>query len=171
MECYCIMVKTGSEEKFRDSATQLLSQEGEGSKFFFFKKEMKARNGATFTEALFPGYVFMETQNLERSTIEALKKVNGFYSTFRTNGEVMGISRARFDENQRIKIVEGPLLGFEGKIIRVNKRCQRVTVEIDILGGSKRVDLCYTDAHPCNITHINHKQLSMPDRGAAILAV
>ena len=127
---------------------------------------MKARNGATFKEALFPGYVFMETQTLERATIETLKKVNGFYhfladnsvpqklqgsdltyySTFRTNGEVMGISRARFDENQRIKIVEGPLLGFEGKIIRVNKRCQRVTVEIDILGGSKRVDLCYTDA-------------------------
>ena len=119
-------------------------------------------------EALFPGYVFMETEKLERATIEALKKVNGFYhfladnsapqklqgsdltyySTFRSNGEVMGISRARFDENQRIKIVEGPLLGFEGKIIRVNKRCQRVTVEIDILGGSKRVDLCYTDAQP-----------------------
>ena len=104
---------------------------------------MKARNGATFTEALFPGYVFMETQNLERATIETLKKVNGFYhfladnsapqklegsdltyySTFRNNGEIMGISRARFDENQRIKIVDGPLLGFEGKIIRVNKRC------------------------------------------------
>lgn len=166
MECYCIMVKTGSEEKFRDSATQLLSKEGEGSKFFFFKKEMKARNGATFAEALFPGYVFMETQTLERSTIETLKKVNGFYhfladnsapqklqgsdlayySTFRSNGEVMGISRARFDENQRIKIVEGPLLGFEGKIIRVNKRCQRVTVEIQMLGGSKKVDLCYQDA-------------------------
>ena len=117
-------------------------------------------------EALFPGYVFMETEKLECSTIESLKKVNGFYhfladnsapqklegsdltyySTFRNNGEIMGISRARFDENQRIKIVEGPLLGFEGKIIRVNKRCQRVTVEIDILGGSKRVDLCYTDA-------------------------
>ena len=166
MECYCIMVKTGSEEKFRNSATQLLTKEGEGSKFFFFKKEMKARNGTAFMEALFPGYVFMETENLERATIETLKKVNGFYhfladnsapqklegsdltyySTFRNNGEIMGISRARFDENQRIKIVDGPLLGFEGKIIRVNKRCQRVTVEIDILGGSKRVDLCYTDA-------------------------
>ena len=38
VECYCIMVKIGSEEKFRDSATQLLSKEGEGSKFFFLKK-------------------------------------------------------------------------------------------------------------------------------------
>lgn len=160
------MVKTGSEEKFKDSATQLLSNDGNGSKFFFFTKEMKARNGATFMEALFPGYVFMETEKLDRSIIESFKKINGFYhfladnsaprklegkdllyySAFRNNGEIMGISHARFDENQRIKIIDGPLLGFEGKIIRVNKRCQRVTVEIDILGVSKCVDLCYTDA-------------------------
>ena len=108
----------------------------------------------------------METQKLERSTIETLKQINGFYhflfdnanpqklqgndltyyTSFRSDGEVLGISRARFDENQRIKIVEGPLLGFEGKIIRVNRRCQRVTVEIDMFGYSKKVDLCYSDA-------------------------
>ena len=57
----------------------------------------------------------------------------------------MGIASVRFDENLWIKIVDTPLLVFEGKIIRVNKRCQRVTVEIDILGDSKRVDLCYTE--------------------------
>ena len=166
VDCYCIMVKTGSEEKFRDSAVQKLAQSRDGSKFYFFKKQMKARSGATFMEPLFPGYIFMETQNLERSTIETLKQINGFYhflfdnanpqklqgndltyyTSFRSDGEVLGISRARFDENQRIKIVEGPLLGFEGKIIRVNRRCQRVTVEIDMFGYSKKVDLCYSDA-------------------------
>ena len=166
VECYCIMVKTGSEEKFLDSATETLSKKGDSSKFFFFRKQMKARSGATFMEPLFPGYVFMETPHLERTAIEDLKKINGFYhflldnaapqklegndlayySSFRTSGETLGISSARFDENQRIKIVDGPLLGFEGKIIRVNKRCQRVTVEIQMLGGSKKVDLCYQDA-------------------------
>jgi hypothetical protein len=55
------MVKTGSEEKFRDSATEMLSKKGDSSKFFFFRKQMKARSGATFMEPLFPGYVFMET--------------------------------------------------------------------------------------------------------------
>ena len=117
-------------------------------------------------EALFPGYIFLETKELQRSTIEALKEVKGFYhfladnakpqklqgndltyySAFRTNGEVLGLSQATFDENQRIKIIEGPLTGFEGKIIRVNRRCQRVTVEIELFGYSKKVDLCYTDA-------------------------
>ena len=58
---------------------------------------------------------------------------------------MLGISKAKFDENQRIVIVEGPLKGFEGKIIRVNRRCKRVTVEIDMFGYNKKVDLCYSD--------------------------
>lgn len=160
------MVKTGSEEKFKESAIQKLSQTGDDSKFYFLKKQMQARNGSSFIEPLFPGYVFMETPTLERATIETLKSIKGFYHflfdnanpqklngndlsyylTFRQGGEVLGISRARFDENQRIKIIEGPLTGFEGKIIRVNRRCRRVTVEIDLFGYSKKVDLCYTDA-------------------------
>ena len=166
MDCYCIMVKTGSEEKFKEAAAQKLAQMGDQSQFYFFKKQMRTRAGLPYMEALFPGYIFLETKELQRSTIEALKEVKGFYhfladnskpqklqgndltyySAFRTNGEVLGLSQATFDENQRIKIIEGPLTGFEGKIIRVNRRCQRVTVEIELFGYSKKVDLCYSDA-------------------------
>ena len=160
------MVKTGGEEKFKDVAVQKLAQQDDDSKFYFFKKQMRARSGQTFMEPLFPGYIFMETASLERQTIETLKKVPGFYhflsdnanpqklqgndlvyySTFRQGGEVLGISSATFDQNQRIIIVEGPLKGFEGKIIRVNRRCKRVTVQIEMFGYSKKVDLCYSDA-------------------------
>ena len=161
------MVKTGSEEKFKEAAEQKLSSlSTDAPKLYFLKKQMQARNGQTFMEALFPGYVFLETPQLERSAIEALKNINGFYhflfdnanpqklqgndltyySSFRSSGEVLGISQARFDENQNIRIVDGPLLGFEGKIIRVNRRCHRVTVEIELFGYSKKVDLCYSDA-------------------------
>ena len=166
MDCYCIMVKTGAEEKFKSSATEKLAQTGDGSKFYFFKKQMTARSGSSFQEPLFPGYIFLETENLTRETIETLKKVTGFYhflfdntnphklngndlayySNFRQSGEILGLSKAGFDENQRIQIVEGPLKGFQGKIIRVNRRCKRVTVQIEMFGYSKKVDLCYTDA-------------------------
>ena len=166
MEYYCIMVKTGSEEKFKESAIQKLAQFGNSSSFYFLKKQMRARNGSVFMEPLFPGYVFMETCCLERSTIEVLKSVKGFYHflfdnsapqklqgndlnyyiCFRNEGEILRISQAKFDENQRIKIINGPLLGLEGKIIRVNRRCKRVTVEIDMFGYSKKIDLCYSDA-------------------------
>ena len=165
LDCYCIMVKTGSEEKFKNAAAEKLALQGDNSKLYFFKKKMRARKGPDFEEPLFPGYIFMETEKLERSSVEALKGVNGFYhflfdnaepqklqgndleyfSVFRKSGEMLGISKAKFDENQRIVIVEGPLKGFEGKIIRVNRRCKRVTVEIDMFGYNKKVDLCYAD--------------------------
>ncbi len=165
MDCYCIMVKTGGEEKFKARAAEMLPGEFQ-VKFWFFKKQMRARAGVSFLEPLFPGYVFIETENLERNSIEILKEINGFYhflpnnetpqklqgydleyfSTFRKSGELLGFSKVTFDENQRIKIVAGPLKGFEGKIIRVNRRCKRVTVEIDMFGSAKKVDLCYTDA-------------------------
>lgn len=160
------MVKTGAEEKFKSSATEKLAQSGDGSKFYFFKKQMMARSGSSFEEPLFPGYIFMETQFLKRQTIETLKKISGFYhflldnanpqmlngndlayyTNFRKNGETLGLSKASFDENQRIRIIEGPLKGLEGKIIRVNRRCKRVTVQIEMFGYSKKVDLCYSDA-------------------------
>ena len=159
------MLKTGSEEKFKDAATEKLALQGDDSKLYFFKKKMRARRGSDFEEPLFPGYIFMETENLERSSVETLKKVDGFYhflfdnaapqklrgndleyfSVFKKSGEMLGISKAKFDENQRIVIVEGTLKGLEGRIIRVNRRCKRVTVEIDMFGYDKKVDLCYAD--------------------------
>ncbi len=166
MNCHCIMVQTGAEEKFKKYAEKELLNAGDNSQLYFFKKMMRTRSGTSYEEPLFPGYVFLETQNLERKTIELLKKIKGFYhflfnnanpealkgrdleyyAAFRKDGELLGLSDARFDENQRIVIVSGPLKGFEGKIIRVNRRCHRVTVEIGMFGYSKKVDLCYTDA-------------------------
>ena len=55
------------------------------------------------------------------------------------------MSKVSFDENQRIVIIDGPLKGFEGHIIRVNRRCNRVTIMIDMLGSCKKVDLCYSE--------------------------
>ena len=158
------MVKTGGEEKFKDSAAEKLNEQGDNSKFYFFKKQMRARTGLNFLEPLFPGYVFMETKAISRKIIETLKEIKGFYhfllnnespnklqgydldyfSAFRKNGELLGLSKVTFDENQRVVIVDGPLKGFEGKIIRVNRRCKRITIEIDMF-GSKKIDLCYTD--------------------------
>ena len=159
------MVKTGGEEEFRNAAEEKLASEGDDSKLYFFKKQMRTRGGSDYKEPLFPGYIFMETKELLRSSVEQLKKVKGFYHflfdnaapqklqgndleyffAFRQNGEVLGLSKAKFDENQRIIIIDGPLKGFEGKIIRVNRRCKRVTVEIDMFGYNKKVDLCYSD--------------------------
>ena len=61
VECYCIMVKTGGEDRFKEAAEQRLSERGDSSRLFFFRKRMTARSGVAFLEPLFPGYIFMET--------------------------------------------------------------------------------------------------------------
>lgn len=166
MDCYCMMVRTGYEEKFKGLAAERFALADEPPRFYFFQKNMRSRSGTRFLEPLFPGYVFMETERLGADEIDMLKEVSGFYhflysneaplklrgydleyfSLFRKSGEILGLSRATFDKNQRIVIVDGPLKGFEGKIIRVNRRCKRVTVEIDMFECGKKVDLCYSDA-------------------------
>jgi len=160
------MVRTGGEDDFKKAAEEKFLTAEKEAGFYFFRKQMKSRSGVAFAEPLFPGYVFMETAGLDERSIELLKKVSGFYhflfdnaspqklqgsdldyfKTFRKSGELLGLSKVKFDENQRIVIISGPLKGFEGNIIRVNRRCKRVTVEINMFGYSKKVDLCYSDA-------------------------
>ena len=48
-----------------------------------------------------------------------------------------------FDTDDRIVILSGPLQGFTGNILRVDRRKQRVTVQIDMCGGISSFDLCY----------------------------
>ena len=45
------------------------------------------------------------------------------------------------NENDKIKIVEGPLLGMEGRIESIDARKGRAKVNIDFLGSSKLVQL------------------------------
>ncbi len=72
------MVKTGSEEKFRNATTEKLALQGDNSKLYFFKRKIRERNGSDYNEPLFLGYIFMETEIMERSSVETLKKVVGF---------------------------------------------------------------------------------------------
>ncbi len=126
---------------------------------------MPTRKGIGFWEPLFPGYVFLETEELTRAKIELLKTVHGFYhmlftneepqklrnydldyfTMFRDSGEILGFSKVTFNKAQHIVIVSGPLKGFEGRIIRVNRRCRRVTIAVEMFGDSKKVDLSYTE--------------------------
>ena len=167
MNCWCIMVKTGEEEKFKSQAEQKLLAENpsERNRLYFFKKRMQSRRNQQFIETLFPGYVFLESEKLGRAKIELLKTVYGFYhfllsnekpqalsgydleyfSLFKKSGEVLGLSRVCFDAKQRIVIIDGPLKGLEGNVIRVNQRCKRVTIEVDMLGAPRKIDLSYTE--------------------------
>ncbi|MDR3147356.1 MAG: antitermination protein NusG, partial [Treponema sp.] len=56
-------------------------------------------------------------------------------------GPVAGKSRVYFNEDSRIVVVEGPLMGLEGRIIKVDKRKRRAKIKLDLYNDSFSIDL------------------------------
>lgn len=166
MEYFCIMVKTGGEEAFKESAQKLAQENGLTAQFYFFKRTVKLsgkKRGQTEVKPLFPGYVFLATADVGDEMLHILKEAKNFYNFLPNNaqicplkgndkryilsllrfGETATFSKAYFDKNDRIVIVSGPLTGFAGNIIRVDRRKQRVTVRLDLFSSISTFDLCY----------------------------
>jgi transcriptional antiterminator NusG len=115
--------------------------------------------------AIFPGYVFVETEDEDILAHQwAFRRTDGFYRFLRSNqhicplenrdlelvlhfikraGPVAGVSRVYFNENARIVVVEGPLMGLEGKIIKVDKRKRRAKIKLDLYDDSFAIDLAF----------------------------
>lgn len=166
MEYYCIMVMTGEEESFKKKALEALNEKSPESKFFFFKRKLYTPKREYFIAPLFPGYVFFETEKLDAEIFSILKKVDGFcrilpenlapekisgnaldeLKLFMHNGEEWGISKIKFLEGQRIKAIFGPLVGLEGRILRVNKKKGQITVSSSLTCDGKRIDLLFEQA-------------------------
>jgi transcriptional antiterminator NusG len=120
------------------------------------------------TQPLFPGYIFLETADDEFGTefcLSVCRETSGFIrflpSTRRAarlsgrdleltrrfiqgaDGNELGLSQAFFDENDRIAILSGPLLGLEGSIVKVDRRKKRIKVRLDLYQESHLVDFGY----------------------------
>ena len=163
MEYYCVMVMTGQEEEFKKEVGERMQALGEEVSLWFFMRRMRTRAGKVYDEPLFRGYVFLGVRELTREIITEVRASVGcihflnsnrdirplmnrdrdYVQQFISFGEVQGFSRATFNENSRIVVVDGPLKGFAGKIIRVNRRNQRATVRLDMFNSSITFDLMY----------------------------
>ncbi len=110
---------------------------------------------------LYPGYVFLRSIALDPDLYWAIKKVPGFFRFLKSNtniqplegkdlelllhflhyGEVIHKSQAIFDENKRVVILEGPLKGLEGRIVKVDRRKGRVKIKLELQDELFMVDL------------------------------
>ena len=169
MEHYCLMVKSGGEEAFKKDFEKNLrkvsEQTAQSVKTTFFKKKMRDSQKKEFEQSLFPGYVFLSTKEFNSQIVEAAKQSKNFYHFLNSNsniqalrgndrqilanllkfGETQGISKVWFDQNQKILIASGPLAGFEGKIIKVNKKRGRATVQVDLFNNAIKFDLAFDE--------------------------
>ncbi len=167
MNYYCMAVKTGREDSFRDQVAGLLENSDTGleGRILVFKKLMRTKAGKIYEEPFFPGYVFFETERPFPRDFSLFRKINGFYYflpkdseteplkgfdyecvvNLKKYGETIGFTPVSFDENDRIVITGGPFKDIGGTVVAVNRRNKRVNVRLDVFNRATVVGLTYYD--------------------------
>ena len=168
MNYYAIQVKTRGEEKFI-RLFKALHPDICFSLHFPQRRVDIRRKGIIHpsTAAVFPGYVFIEA---EAEAIAArqwdFRRTDGFFRFLKSNqdispladrdlelvlhfikktGPVAGISKVFFNADSRIVVIEGPLMGLEGRIIKVDKRKKRAKVKLNLYIDSFAIDLAFEE--------------------------
>jgi transcriptional antiterminator NusG len=175
MNYYAIQVRTRWEDKYI-KRFRALHPEITIPIYFPQRRLDIRREGNIFkTDApVFPGYVFIEIDD-EDSIINYhwdFRKTDGFFRFLRSNqdiralagkdlevvlhfikkiGPMAGKSKVYFDENSRIVVLEGPLMGLEGYIIKVDKRKGRAKIKLDLYDDSFAIDLAFEMIESSNI--------------------
>jgi transcriptional antiterminator NusG len=167
MRYYAVQVKTRGEGKYIRLFKALYPQIP--AALYFPKRRIDIRRKGIMvpsTTGIFPGYIFVEIDEGD-SIINYhwfFRKTEGFFRFLKSNqhicplenrdletvlhfikqaGPVAGKSRVFFDENSRIVVLEGPLKGLEGNIIKVDKRKGRAKIKLDLYDESFTIDLAF----------------------------
>lgn len=167
MSLYCISVKNGLEEKFKESILPLIC--GDECAFEGFvhilRKRMRLKNGKEYFDVFFPGYIFLETEECEIARLLMLSVGKGFLRFLPSNnsvsplakgdleivssilrfGSTVGIVPVKFDAGDKVIITDGPFKDFSGNVIAVNRRNKRLNIQIDFMNGVRVVGLCYEE--------------------------
>ena len=167
MNYYALQVRTGGEEKFITLFRAL--HPDISFPIYYPRRSLDIRRRGKIINtcsAIFPGYLFIEADNKEdiQKYHWAFRRTEGFFRFLRSNqdicpledkdlelvlhfikkvGSLAGKSLVTFDENSKIVVIEGPLAGLEGKIVKVDKRKGRAKIKLDIYGDSFSIDLAF----------------------------
>jgi transcriptional antiterminator NusG len=162
MNYFVIQIRTGNEKQFLEIANKISALRK--MRFIWLRKmtdHKKQGRIKTALVSLFPGYLFIESETILGEEIKLIKSITGFIHFLRDNqhidplsfqdrelvshflsfGEVVGKSEAFFDDQNRIRIVAGPLKGLEGSIVKVDRRKKRVKVKLDLYEDSLLINL------------------------------
>jgi len=161
MHYFALHIKTGSEEKIRKSIEEMIHND---LRVFCPMRELMIRKKGKSTRQLKPmfgGYIFVEAEEISASTLSILKKIPDFFQVLPSNkdikpvrkeemeflrslftgNQIAALSVAKFDENDRIQIISGPLKGKEGLIVKVDRRKGRAKIQINAFDREHYVDL------------------------------
>lgn len=79
------MVKTGAEQSFKERAMSVFKDKFPNIKLFFFHRLLKSNKGEYFERPIFPGYVFLQIEELSTEFLMMLKRITDFYRILGNN--------------------------------------------------------------------------------------
>lgn len=162
MKYYALQVKTAGEDDFLSHVRKIVNDDE--YHFFFPKRVLTIRRkgkNANVNVPVFPGYLFLACQDTPDPICFLVRKIEGFYrflpdnhkiktlsdrdllllKHFMSFGEIADKSKVSFDENDRIVVHSGPLKGYEGCIVKVDRRKQRAKLRLTFCESQFTMDL------------------------------
>ena len=156
---YALFVQTGEEDNVKE---RLMYRLGEQYAVVVPKRKLKERKNGKWTyntRIMLPGYVLLNGY-IDGNTYYRLKGIPGLYKLLRSgnditaihdtemkvlsrlicNSEVIGFSEILMVDGE-VKVVDGPLVEMEGRIVSINHRKGRAKVCFDFLGETRLVEL------------------------------
>lgn len=151
---YVMQVRTGTEENIRCQCQRLISSNVLERCFIPYYQQKKRFQGEWHIQEriLFPGYVFLIAQNLE-CLVNGLKKVIGLTKLIGIGDQIVPLVQEEVEllmrigtdkqlvemssgiiENDRVRILSGPLMGMEGNIRRIDRHKRIAYLEIEMFG-------------------------------------
>ena len=156
---FAVFVITGKEDKVKQALELRFDN---NLRFLVPKRRLRERKCGVWTETikvLFPGYVLINGV-VTAETYYDLKQVPSLIKLLRSgndildvdlyemeilsrlicNGEIIGYSEILY-EDDKVKVLDGPLASLEGCIISINKRKGRAKIQISFMGELRTMDL------------------------------
>ena len=161
MNLYVIQVNTGKEDKYIK-----LWETKKGHlplRLFWLRKELMIRkNGHTHKslKSIFPGYLFLEAEEIDPDTFQEFRHIHFFNRFLKADknicplpsdeakkiyelakyGRVIGRSKVVYNEQDKIVVIDGPMKGLEGQIVKVDKRKRRAKVRLSLYNNAYLID-------------------------------
>lgn len=158
---YVIQVRTGSEDNIRIQCKKIISSDVLKDCFIPYYEEKKHLEGEWKIQKkiLFPGYVFLDSEELE-CLFKKLKQVSGLTNLLGTGNDVVPLTKEEIEflisfggkdqvvsisegiiENSKVIVTSGPLAGKEGYIKKIDRHKRKAYLELPMFGGIQKIQV------------------------------
>ena len=158
---YVIQVRTGTETNICRQCEVKIPKPVLERCFIPYYEEQKKKQGkwTTLKKVLFPGYVFLVTDQVEELFLK-LKEVEGLTKLLGTGEEIIPITEKETEfiqrfggdnqvvemsqgiiEGSQVIIQSGPLMGKEGLIRKIDRHKRKAYLEVEMFGALQRVEV------------------------------